>query len=198
MPGAARIIGGRVAVTSMPRSANSEAVSVVRRGLPRVMNRLQGASELLARFSLPLLRVSLGVVFIWFGALKFTQSTPVAELVANTVPFLPARWLVPALGAFEVILGVALLVGRRLGLVALLMVAHLSGTLLVLVTQPGVAFQGGNPLMLTMTGEFVVKNLVLMAAGVVLATATVGRAAARESAVDAAPVAPVTVLDPAE
>jgi len=146
------------------------------------MARLQGLGEMLTRVSLPMLRVSLGVVFIWFGALKFTQSTPVAELVANTVPFLPARWFVPALGAFEVVLGLALLVGRRLGIVALLMVAHLSGTLLVLVTQPEVAFIDGNPLMLTMTGEFVVKNLVLMAAGLVLATASTARVASLETA----------------
>jgi uncharacterized membrane protein YkgB len=142
------------------------------------MSRLQAGADVLARASLPLLRVSLGVVFIWFGALKFTNSTPVAELIANTVPFLPARWFVPALGAFEVALGLALLIGRRLGIVALLMVAHLTGTLLVLVTQPQVAFKGGNPLMLTMTGEFVVKNLVLMAAGLVLATAATAATAA--------------------
>lgn len=48
------------------------------------------------------------------------------------------------------------------------MIAHLSGTFLVLVTQPAVAFQDGNPLALTMTGEFVVKNVVLIAAGLVL------------------------------
>jgi putative oxidoreductase len=162
----------------MSSSANPESVSLSRRSLPRVMNRLQAAAEILTRASLPLLRVSLGVVFIWFGALKFTSSTPVAELIANTVPFLPARWFVPALGAFEVVLGVALLIGRRLGIVALLMVGHLTGTLLVLVTQPQVAFKDGNPLMLTMTGEFVVKNLVLMAAGLVLATAATAATAA--------------------
>jgi putative oxidoreductase len=166
----------------MPSSANPEPVPLLRRSLPRVMTRLQGASSVLTRASVPLLRVSLGVVFIWFGALKFTNSTPVAELVANTVPFLPARWFVPALGAFEVGLGLALLVGRWLGIVALLMVAHLSGTLLVLVTQPHVAFQDGNPLMLTMTGEFVVKNLVLMAAGLVLAAASTARASAPDAA----------------
>jgi len=169
-------------VISVPNSAGAEPVQLATRALPRVMARLQGLGEMLTRVSLPMLRVSLGVVFIWFGALKFTQSTPVAELVANTVPFLPARWFVPALGAFEVVLGLALLVGRRLGIVALLMVAHLSGTLLVLVTQPEVAFIDGNPLMLTMTGEFVVKNLVLMAAGLVLATASTARVASLETA----------------
>jgi uncharacterized membrane protein YkgB len=149
------------------------------RAFASLLVRLEAAAEVVGKASLPLLRASLGVVFIWFGALKLTESTPVAELVANTVPFLPAGFFVPALGAFEVLLGVALLIGRWLGIVALLMVAHLTGTLLVLVTQPEVAFVDGNPLMLTMTGEFVIKNLVLMAAGLVLATQSSRRARAK-------------------
>jgi uncharacterized membrane protein YkgB len=122
------------------------------------------------RVSVMLLRVSVGVVFIWFGALKLTGATPVAKLVAATVPMLPASYFVPALGIFEVLLGTALLIGRRLDLVAVILVMHLAGTFLVLVTQPGVAFVHGNPFMLTMTGEFVIKNVVLIAAGLVLAT----------------------------
>jgi uncharacterized membrane protein YkgB len=141
-------------------------------------------------------------VFIWFGALKFTGETPVAQLIAHTVPFVPAGLLVPALGGFEVILGLALLIGRRMGIVALLMVGHLTGTLLVLVTQPEVSFVDGNPFMLTMTGEFVVKNLVLMAAGLVLATASSATAAvARVTHTEPAAPAPLesaVVLDPAE
>jgi uncharacterized membrane protein YkgB len=127
------------------------------------------------RASFPLLRVSLGVVFIWFGALKFSAATPVGELVANTLPFLPKAIVVPALGGFEVLLGLGLLVGRWLGLVALLMMGHLAGTFLVLVVEPDVAFQNGNPFLLTMTGEFVVKNVVLITAGLVLATWSLGR-----------------------
>jgi len=150
-------------VTGMPESGVAD-----RRRL--LVAQTERVSQLGLRASLPLLRVSLGIVFMWFGALKLTNSTPVAELVANTVPFLPSEWFVPALGVFEVLLGLALLIGRYLGLVILLMVGHLAGTFLVLVTQPAIAFQDGNPLLLTMTGEFVVKNVVLMTAGLVLAT----------------------------
>ena len=46
---------------------------------------------------------------------------------------------------------------------------HLLGTFTVLVTQPDLAFQQGNPLLLTVEGEFVVKNLVLLSAGLALA-----------------------------
>ncbi len=171
-------------MTSIPNSAEPQPVHVSARALAALVVRVEAAAEIVGKASLPLLRASLGVVFIWFGALKLTEATPVAELVANTVPFLPAGFLVPALGGFEVLLGVALLIGRGMGIVALLMVAHLTGTLLVLVTQPDVAFIGGNPLMLSMTGEFVIKNVVLMAAGLVLATQSTRRARAKVAPAD--------------
>jgi putative oxidoreductase len=152
-------------VHSMPTSRNADPP---RRGLS--VERLRGLVNVADRAAFPLLRASLGVVFIWFGALKFIAATPVGDLVANTLPFLPKSFVVPALGAFEVLLGIGLLVGRYLGVVALLMMAHLTGTFLVLLVEPDVAFQNGNPFLLTMTGEFVVKNLVLITAGLVLAT----------------------------
>lgn len=123
-----------------------------------------------ARFSLQLLRVAMGVVFIWFGALKVAGTTPVADLVAGTVPWVDRTWFVPALGAAEMIMGVALLVGRLMPFVCVVLTAHLCGTFLVLVMEPQLAFQNGNPLLLTTIGEFVVKNLVLISAALVLAS----------------------------
>ena len=67
-------------------------------------------------------------------------------------------------------MGVALIAGRRLTVVSLVLVAHLTGTLLVFVMQPQVAFQHGNPLLLTTEGEFVMKNVVLISAALVLAS----------------------------
>jgi uncharacterized membrane protein YkgB len=161
-------------VTSLPTSTETPQPSstTTTSTAPTKRSRLL---DILFRASLPLLRISLGMVFLWFGTLKIADATPVAELVARTVPFIPADWFVPALGVFESVLGLALLIGRRMGLIAAVMVAHLAGTLLVLVTQPQVAFHNGNPLVLTMTGEFVVKNLVLISAGLVLATAYLTR-----------------------
>jgi putative oxidoreductase len=121
-------------------------------------------------FSLHVLRVCLGVVYIWFGALKVADTTPVADLVAGTVPWLDRTWFVPALGAVEVVLGLALILGRWLTAICVVLVGHLCGTFLVLVMEPQLAFQHGNPLLLTTIGEFVVKNLVLISAGLVLAS----------------------------
>lgn len=112
-----------------------------------------------------LMRWALGLVFVWFGALKIANMTPVAGLVADTLAFvpIPSSVLLPALGAFEVVVGIALVAGKFLRPVLAVLVAHLVGTFLVFVTQFQVAFQDGNPLLLTTEGEFVLKNIVLIA-----------------------------------
>lgn len=123
------------------------------------------------RYGVTALRVSLALTFVWFGALKVTNDTPVGDFVARTVDWVPGvsgGWFVPFLGIVEVLLGVALLAGRGLRVVLPLLFGHLAGTFLALVTQPAVTFQDGNPLMLTTEGEFVIKNLVLLSAVLVL------------------------------
>jgi uncharacterized membrane protein YkgB len=155
----------------------------VRAAAPAVLVRLSQLEDrvvgVVRRVSLPLLRVSLGVVFIWFGALKVADATPVGDLVAGTIPWLDRAWFVPVLGAVEVVLGLALLVGRLLTLVVAVLVGHLCGTFLVLVMEPELAFQNGNPLLLTTIGEFVVKNIVLISAALVLASRLRHSSAAR-------------------
>lgn len=121
------------------------------------------------------LKVSLAALFIWFGALKILGASPVAGLIAETVPFLDPAWFIPALGVFEIVLGAALLIGGNL-LVLAAALAHLAGTFAVFVTAPELAFQSGNPLLLTTEGEFVMKNLVLLAAVLALVGSRASRA----------------------
>ncbi|MGH2437761.1 MAG: cupin domain-containing protein [bacterium] len=115
-----------------------------------------------------LLRMALGITFIWFGALKVAGLSPVADLVAQTVYWLPPAFFVPFLGWWEIVVGLGLLLGYALRLVLLLFWLQMAGTFLVLILRPELAFQSGNPLLLTVIGEFVVKNLVLIAAGLVV------------------------------
>lgn len=150
---------------------------------PRSMSTLAGLEQRVIAavrpLSVPLLRVSLGLVFVWFGALKVADATPVADLVAGTVPWFDRSWFVPLLGAVEVALGLALLVGRWLTVVTVVLMGHLAGTFLVLVMEPQLAFQHGNPVLLTTIGEFVVKNVVLITAALVIATRSRGNGSAR-------------------
>jgi putative oxidoreductase len=117
-----------------------------------------------------LLRGSLGLTYVWFGALKLAgEPTLPAALIAAITPFLDPDLSVPLVGAAEVALGAGLLLGWRLPLVLAGVALHLAGTFLVPLLRPDVAFVGGNPLLLSVEGEYVVKNLVLLAAVAALA-----------------------------
>jgi uncharacterized membrane protein YkgB len=76
--------------------------------------------------------------------------------------------VVPALGVFEVIVGSLLLSGKLLRTALALFAAQMLGTFVVFIVLPEVAFRDGNPFLLTVEGEFVVKNLVLLTAGMVV------------------------------
>jgi putative oxidoreductase len=145
-------------------------MSTSRPALPQMYREMESRTiQRLQRISLPLLRCAIGLVFVWFGALKVANVSPVGELVANTLPWFDRALVLPLLGGFEIALGLALLAGRFLTIVCAALVAHLTGTFMSVIMQPDVVFQHGNPLMLTTEGEFVVKNFVFIAAGLVIA-----------------------------
>jgi uncharacterized membrane protein YkgB len=122
----------------------------------------------LDRIGVPLLRISLGVVFLWFGLLKVFDVSPVAGLVSKTIYWFDPDLVVPVLGAVEVFIGLCLLSGRLIRVALPLLVLQMVGTFLVLVLLPDVAFRDGNPLLLSVEGEFVVKNLVLLSGALVI------------------------------
>ncbi len=115
-----------------------------------------------------ILRWALAVVFIWFGLLKVFKVSPVADLVAQTVYWFDPNWFVPFLGIWETLVGLGLLLGKALRLVLFIFFLQMAGTFLVLVLHPDLSFQNGNLFHLTVLGEFVVKNLVLLAAGMAI------------------------------
>ena len=129
------------------------------------------AVGLAKRYGIVTLRVALGIVFVWFGALKVADASPVARLVSDIVPLLSERAAVLTVGIVEIIVGAGLITGWAIRLTLALFFAQMIGTFAVLVLEPDIAFRGGNPLRLTVLGEFVVKNLVLLTAGVVVAGA---------------------------
>lgn len=144
------------------------------------MTRLADAEEQVLdrvrRLCPTLLRAAVGMIFVWFGALKVAGvQTMTAGLISAALPFVDPTLSVPAIGAFEVVLGLAILIGRRLPLILAVAAGHLAATFMVLVVAPEVAFRGGNPLMLTVEGEFVVKNLVLLASVIALLGLTTSR-----------------------
>ncbi len=113
------------------------------------------------------LRYALAVVFIWFGLLKPLGMSPAEELVKNTVYFLPPDVFFPILGWWEVAIGVLLLY-RPLNRLALgLLFLQMPGTMLPLVLLPEVCFTSA-PFGLTMEGQYIIKNIVLIGAALVV------------------------------
>ncbi|MCS6770929.1 MAG: hypothetical protein NZ740_02750 [Kiritimatiellae bacterium] len=119
------------------------------------------------RNGIRMLRVSLGIVFLWFGALKTAGMSPAQELVARTVYWVSPEFFIPVLGWWEVIIGVGLLI-RPLARVAIaLLFLQMPGTFLPLVLLPDVCFTS-IPFGLTIEGQYIVKNLVLISAAIVV------------------------------
>ncbi len=146
---------------------------------PAVAERVEAIDLRLARwfdkYGITLLRLAIGIVYIWFGILKIIDRSPVEELVRDVAFFLPSDLVLPGMGIFEVIVGLGLIFPVAMRITLLAMWLQLIGTLLAFVVVPGDCFQDGNPLLLTTTGEFVLKNLVLISAGVVIGSAVRAR-----------------------
>lgn len=120
------------------------------------------------RWGIPLLRIALGLVFLWFGALKIFGASPVAELVRSTYAFLPYPWFLVLLGVWEVVIGIGLILKFALRFTLALLWLQMAGTFAAALFEPSLFFRAGNMLLLTTEGEFVLKNLVLVASGIVI------------------------------
>lgn len=127
----------------------------------------------MARHGLVLLRLSLAIVFLWFGALKFfPRGSPAEDLATRTISALTGGQVtpdvaLPVLAAWECLIGLGLLTGRLLRVTLLLLFLQMLGTLTPLVLFPHEVF-ARFPLMPTLEGQYIIKNLVLISAGVVL------------------------------
>ncbi|MBX4187970.1 MAG: hypothetical protein KW793_02425 [Candidatus Doudnabacteria bacterium] len=121
----------------------------------------------LRKWGIDILRICLGVVFLWFGLLKVLGATPVADLIKSSFDFLPFEFPIFWLGIIEVIIGTGLLLKMALRFILGIMWVMLAGTFLSLVFNPGLFFDG-NIFLLSTEGEFVIKNLVLLSAGMVI------------------------------
>jgi uncharacterized membrane protein YkgB len=121
-------------------------------------------SNVTDEYAIPVARLDLAVIYLWFGALKLAGVSPVNDLVEKTAVLLPRRLRVPVMGMWEVTIGLGLLARMALRPTLLLLGLHLISTFMVIVIRPGEVFRRGNPLLLTERGEFIMKNLVLLAA----------------------------------
>lgn len=127
----------------------------------------------MARYGVVALRVSLGVVFFWFGVLKFFPGlSPAQDLAARTIEmltfgFLPASVSVPGLAAWECLIGLGLITGQFMRATLLLLFAQMLGTVTPLFFFPAETFTRF-PYAPTLEGQYIIKNIVLVTAAIVI------------------------------
>jgi uncharacterized membrane protein YkgB len=145
-----------------------------------LMDRFEAADARIAGWmathAITLLRVAIGIVFFWFGALKLIPGlSPAEPLVRATVPFLPGDLFVPFLGVWEMAIGLGFITGRALRLTILLLFLQMPGTFLPILMLPEQVFTAF-PFGLTIEGQYIVKNIVLVTGALVIgATVRGGR-----------------------
>lgn len=138
-------------------------------------------TEWMAQYGPLLLRLSVGIVFLWFGFLKFFPGlSPAQELAGRTIEILSFGLVkpvvsVPVLAALETIIGLGLIFGLALRAVLFLLFFQMLGTLTPLFLFPSEVFTRV-PYAPTLEGQYIIKNLVLISAALVIgATVRGGR-----------------------
>lgn len=127
----------------------------------------------MARNGITLLRISLGVIFFWFGFLKFIPGlSPAADLATRTMAIISFGLIPPdvaliLLAIWECIIGLGLITGNYMRVTLLLLFGQMAGTLTPLLFFPSETFILF-PIAPTLEGQYIIKNIALVSAGIVI------------------------------
>ena len=120
-----------------------------------------------------LLRVSLGIVFFWFGILKFFPGiSPAQELAIDTIRimtfgFVPDGFIINGLALWEVLIGLGLITGKFMRETLILLFLQMAGTFTPVFLFPAEVFTRF-PYAPTLEGQYIIKNIVIISAAIVL------------------------------
>jgi len=127
----------------------------------------------MARYGLTLLRWSIGLIFIWFGLLKYFEGlSPAQDLAIKTIStvsfgLVPDNLIIYGLATLEVLIGLGLVFNIFMRVTLLLLFFQMAGTFLPVFIFPGEVFNVF-PYSLSLEGQYIIKNLVILSSGVVL------------------------------
>ena len=125
-------------------------------------------TKFMSKWGITFLRYSLGLIYIWFGILKPFGLSPAQELVENTVYWFDnPKTFVPILGWWEVVIGLTMCIKPLIRVSIFLLFIQMPGTFLPLILLPEVCFSNF-PLGLTLEGQYIVKNLIIISAALVV------------------------------
>ena len=116
-----------------------------------------------------ILSVCIGIVYLWFGFLKFLPHVSPAENLARDAIQIVTFGIIPGavsyfiLATWETLLGILFMLNFRRKWVIYLALFHMVCTFTPLFVMPEVTFQSASPA-LTLTGQYIIKNVVIIAA----------------------------------
>jgi uncharacterized membrane protein YkgB len=123
------------------------------------------------RISIPLARMSLFVIYFWFGILKVFGLSPATSLVfalyQKTIPFVPFHAFFISFALFECLIGILFLIKGAERIVIPLLLVHLITTILPLIMLPHATWT--NWFVPTIDGQYIIKNLALITAAIAIA-----------------------------
>jgi uncharacterized membrane protein YphA (DoxX/SURF4 family) len=121
--------------------------------------------------SIPAIRLSFGVIFIWFGLLKPLGLSAAEGLLKATVVWLPFgtpdNWLI-VIGFWEVAIGIFFFFKKTTRIAIILLLLQMIGTFMPLIVLSDVTFQSNNILLPSLEGQYIIKNLMIISAALVL------------------------------
>jgi len=127
----------------------------------------------MARYGVTFLRISMGIVFFWFGFQKYFPGVSVAEDIATrtidvlTFGIVQAPYSMPILATWETIIGLGFIFGKYLRFIVPLLFAQMAGTIFPLFVFPAETFHLV-PFVPTLEGQYILKNIVFISAAMVI------------------------------
>jgi uncharacterized membrane protein YphA (DoxX/SURF4 family) len=125
-----------------------------------------------AGHGLTLLRISIGITFVWFGVLKFWPGlSPADQLATETIDLLsfgliPENLARVLLAILETVIGIGLITGRFMRVTLLLLVGQMLGAVTPLFLFPELTWS--RLFVPTLEGQYILKNMVVVAAALTI------------------------------
>ncbi|HSX40370.1 MAG TPA: hypothetical protein VLF68_02035 [Candidatus Saccharimonadales bacterium] len=122
-------------------------------------------TQVVNKYSLPVSRFAIFLIYFWFGVLKLFSLSPanplVAGLLEKTLPFVSFNQFIIFLGVVEMIIGILFLVPKLEKLASAILIIHMLTTFGPLLLVPAMSWQ--NFLVPTLEGQYILKNFVTLA-----------------------------------
>ncbi len=142
--------------------------------LPSRLNKVETEIiDWMAVNGIKLLRISIGIIFFWFGFQKFFPGISSAEDIATrTIDVLSfglvkAPYSMPILAIWESLIGLGFIFAKYLKATIILLYAQMAGTIFPLFVFPEETFYM-IPLVPTIEGQYILKNIIIITAAMVI------------------------------